>query len=203
MFGKQSHRDQKNLEEHGRRAEAVVLDIAERGMALTTGSAQGIVANTEVSLKARLRVEPDGEVPFEVDKLFRFPQLSLPSVGSRLSVIYDPDDHDNIMVDRSFGGVKVAGTDLGSILATVKANSADPNATRQDLAAALTAQLGLTDSSQFMPGGLSAFGVGSAPTPPAADPIEKLEKLGKLRDSGVLTDEEFAAQKAKLLAEDM
>ena len=34
---------------------------------------------------------------------------------------------------------------------------------------------------------------------PAADPIEQLTKLGELRDKGVLTDEEFAAQKAKLL----
>ncbi len=35
--------------------------------------------------------------------------------------------------------------------------------------------------------------------PPAADPIEQLTKLGELRDNGVLTEEEFAAQKAKLL----
>ena len=32
-----------------------------------------------------------------------------------------------------------------------------------------------------------------------ADPIEQLAKLGELRDKGVLTDEEFAQQKAKLL----
>ena len=38
-----------------------------------------------------------------------------------------------------------------------------------------------------------------APPPPAADPIEQLTKLGELRDKGVLTEEEFAAQKAKLL----
>ena len=39
-----------------------------------------------------------------------------------------------------------------------------------------------------------------APTPaPAPDPIEQLTKLGQLRDSGVLTEEEFAAQKAKIL----
>ncbi|GAB3085898.1 SHOCT domain-containing protein [Isoptericola nanjingensis] len=42
-----------------------------------------------------------------------------------------------------------------------------------------------------------------APPPaPAAggdDVIAQLEKLGRLRDSGVLTDEEFAAQKARLL----
>ncbi|MFF2454358.1 SHOCT domain-containing protein [Isoptericola sp. NPDC058082] len=41
------------------------------------------------------------------------------------------------------------------------------------------------------------------PTAPAAasgdDVIAQLEKLGRLRDSGVLTDEEFAAQKARLL----
>ena len=39
-----------------------------------------------------------------------------------------------------------------------------------------------------------------APAPAAAaDPIEQLAKLGELRDKGVLTDEEFAQQKAKLL----
>jgi hypothetical protein len=40
-----------------------------------------------------------------------------------------------------------------------------------------------------------------APAPAAAvDPIERLKELAGLRDSGVLTEEEFAAQKAKLLA---
>jgi Short C-terminal domain len=39
-----------------------------------------------------------------------------------------------------------------------------------------------------------------AAAPPAGtDPIEKLKQLGELRDNGVLTEEEFAAQKAKLL----
>jgi hypothetical protein len=37
---------------------------------------------------------------------------------------------------------------------------------------------------------------------PAAetDPLEQLQKLGELKASGVLTEEEFAAQKAKILA---
>ena len=44
-----------------------------------------------------------------------------------------------------------------------------------------------------------------APPPAAASPdpddlIEQLDKLGRLRDSGVLTEAEFQAQKAKLLA---
>jgi hypothetical protein len=39
-----------------------------------------------------------------------------------------------------------------------------------------------------------------APAAPASpDPIEQLKQLGELHAQGVLTDEEFAAQKAKLL----
>ena len=36
--------------------------------------------------------------------------------------------------------------------------------------------------------------------PPPPDPIEQLKQLGALHEQGILTDEEFAAQKAKLLA---
>lgn len=38
-----------------------------------------------------------------------------------------------------------------------------------------------------------------APAAPAADPIEQLTKLGALHQQGILTDEEFAAEKAKIL----
>jgi putative oligomerization/nucleic acid binding protein/uncharacterized protein DUF2510/PH (Pleckstrin Homology) domain-containing protein len=42
----------------------------------------------------------------------------------------------------------------------------------------------------------------AAPPPPAApqvDLVDQLRKLGELRDAGILTEDEFAAQKAKLL----
>ena len=39
----------------------------------------------------------------------------------------------------------------------------------------------------------------AAPAQAAPDPIEQLKQLGELHAQGVLTDEEFAAQKAKLL----
>jgi Short C-terminal domain len=39
-----------------------------------------------------------------------------------------------------------------------------------------------------------------APAPAAAeDPIKKLKDLGALHEQGILTDEEFAAQKARIL----
>ena len=41
--------------------------------------------------------------------------------------------------------------------------------------------------------------VAAAPAAPAEDPIEQLQKLGKLHEQGILTDEEFAADKAKIL----
>jgi hypothetical protein len=40
----------------------------------------------------------------------------------------------------------------------------------------------------------------AAPAAPAVDPIEQLQKLAALHEQGVLTDEEFAVQKAKLLS---
>ena len=43
----------------------------------------------------------------------------------------------------------------------------------------------------------------AAPAPAAAaapDPIEKLKQLAELRDQGILTEEEFTAAKAKVLA---
>jgi hypothetical protein len=43
----------------------------------------------------------------------------------------------------------------------------------------------------------------AAPAPAAAgvapDAIEQLKQLGELHEQGILTDEEFAAQKAKVL----
>ena len=39
----------------------------------------------------------------------------------------------------------------------------------------------------------------AAPAAPAEDPYEELKKLGDLHAQGILTDEEFAAQKAKIL----
>ncbi len=40
-----------------------------------------------------------------------------------------------------------------------------------------------------------------APSPPSGDPVERLRKLGELRDSGVLSPAEFEKAKARILAE--
>ena len=40
----------------------------------------------------------------------------------------------------------------------------------------------------------------AAAAAPAADPLEQLKQLGELKTAGVLTEAEFEAQKAKILA---
>ena len=45
----------------------------------------------------------------------------------------------------------------------------------------------------------AAPAVPQQPTAAAEDPIEKLKQLGELKAQGILTEEEFAAQKAKIL----
>lgn len=42
--------------------------------------------------------------------------------------------------------------------------------------------------------------VQAAPAAPAADPIQQLKDLALLKQQGILTDEEFAVQKARILA---
>ena len=39
----------------------------------------------------------------------------------------------------------------------------------------------------------------AAPAAPASDPIAEVERLAQLKEQGILTDEEFAAAKSKLL----
>ena len=209
MLGKPSRRTRKKLEEHGKRAPAVVLEIAEKGMAVTSGSGQ-LVANTEVMLKTKVRVEPDDEPAFEVEERFRYPQLSIPSVGSRLAVIYDPQDHDKIMIDRSVEGVAtqfanvpgLQGTDLQGLMNTVQqaeAQTQDP----QELARILQQQLGTSVNVQQDTSGVT-FGTppaGFGAAPAEEDPVDKLAKLAELREKGMLTDAEFESQKARILGE--
>jgi hypothetical protein len=199
MLGKPSRRTRKKLEAHGRSASAVVLEISEKGMSVTNGN-DSIVANTEVVLKTRLRVEPDGEPAFEVHQRFRFPQLSVPGVGAHVSVRYDPDDHDDIMLDDSEAAVLATmssrtGLDVGGLMSTIRDTKAEHPGDRQAMQQALLASFGqgtaVFASPLTMPGAAAA---------PGADSASQLERLAELHASGALTDAEFSAAKTRILA---
>ena len=192
MLGKPSKKLIKQLEENGKRANATVIEIAEKGMAVTRG-AEGVVANTELALKAHLRVQPDDEPEFEVKKRFSFPQMAVPGAGQTVPVLYDPQDHDKIIVDY---------TPEAQEGAAFAAAGIDPNQISQlmEQAQQMQAQAGQ------MQGGMPGMGQMPGMTPPApaqpqTDPVEQLEKLAKLKESGALTDAEFEAEKAKILSQ--
>ena len=193
MLGKPSKKLKKQLEETGKRANATIVEIAEKGMAVTRG-AEGVVANTEIALKTHLRVTPDDEPEFEVKKRFSYPQMAVPAAGQVVPVLYDPNDHDKIVVDYSPEAQQNAAFSQAGI---------DPNQIGQliEQAQQLRAQ------SAGAQGGIGQVpGMGQIPgmTPPApaqpqTDPVEQLEKLAKLKESGALTESEFEAEKAKIL----
>jgi hypothetical protein len=193
MLGKPSKRLQKHLEEKGKRANATVVEVAEKGMAVTSG-AEGIVANTTVALKARLKVQPEDEPEFEVTQRFRFSQLAIPSAGMVLPVIYDPEDHDKLIIDESpeaqqQAAMNMAGVDPSQIARV------DPSQIGQLMQQAQHMQ---AQAGQMQAGQVPGMGA-SPPAQPQADPVEQLEKLQALKEKGALTDAEFEAEKAKIL----
>jgi hypothetical protein len=196
MLGKLSRRTQRKLEDHGTHAPATVLAISDRGMTVSHNGGH-LVADTEVILKTHLRVEPTGESSFEVEKRLRYDQLAMPSAGSHLAVIFNPEDHDELMLDPAGPAAGVMATvipGLGSVqdlLTAVRSAKAEAGGDRQAMAETMLAQFG---GGATVVGGGARFG-----TPP--DPLDELAKLGELHKNGVLTDEEFTAQKRRLLGE--
>jgi Short C-terminal domain len=187
MLGKPSKKLKEQLQESGKRANALIVEIAERGMAVTRGAADNVVTNTEIALKTHLRVQPDDEPEFEVKKRFSYPQLSVPSAGQTIPVIYDPQDHDKIVVDYSpeaqgQAALSGAGIDVGSL------------GELMNQAAALQAQQGQGG----MPG---MAGMAPASSPAQPDPVEQLERLAALKEKGALTEAEFEAEKAKIIGQ--
>ena len=76
----------------------------------------------------------------------------------------------------------------------------------QEQLARAAAQLQANDQALAQFGGIAgvtaAGGAAGAATPAAGDdPISLIERLAALRDSGALTDEEFAAQKRQILGD--
>lgn len=118
----------------GRRAPAVVLDVEDTG----------VTVNNDPRVRLRLRVEPEGDEPFEAERKVVVSRLAIPRVGERLEVAYDPAD-----VEKLTFRIAELADDAAS-----------------------------------------------------SDRLDQLERLARLHRDGVLTDAEFAAEKARILAAD-
>ena len=114
-------------------------------------------------------------------------------------MLYDPNDHTKLAIDHSQSGAvdaiaqqiagRHAGTDATAVAALLQKRIRDPNSvSSSDLAAAIS--------------GAKVLSPGSTATPPSGqDPVDLLTRLVTLHDHGVIDDEEFGAQKARILDE--
>lgn len=202
----------RDLEKHGRRARARVLETIKLLSSTSSGrkTSTGLNANVHEKWKVRIRVEPEGEAPFELETKISFPRDDgRVREGLVFPVLYDPEDPEKIEydpaersdVEKAMDAVETvgladklpAGLDLEGLMTEWKQ---DPQAARDSV----RAQFGSQAAAQFGPGA-AGFPVSGVPGVPAQDPVDRLAKLADLRDRGALTDAEFEAQKARILGE--
>jgi hypothetical protein len=89
---------EKKLREHGRAATAEILSMRTEG----SGHSAKRTADDDLTqgwtlARLDLRVMPDGEPPFEVTVRSRLNTMKWK--GDTVPVLYDPDDHDKVVVD--------------------------------------------------------------------------------------------------------
>jgi Short C-terminal domain len=158
------------LRERGRRAPAEVLECS---VSATISDGSNLAMAVQAVCKLRLRVEPPGEPPFEGELKQRFGQFAIPAPGSRVEVLYDPDDRGKLVVESaSVAALQAEGVPVAELM-----------------------QRAVSDPTKFRDEMLGHAG----PAPEPADPLAQLERLAALRQRGALTAEEFEAQKKRLL----
>jgi hypothetical protein len=206
MLGHNERLVRKLMEHGGRQAWATVLESNQQwanagGRNKTAGQAGSFT----IHQKLKLRVEPDGEPPFEttVEQVFNDAHgPHIPQEGWSVTVIYDPNDHSKVAIDLE-GRFVTAGVDRAAAVARAEmaARMRDP-AARQQLVEEMRARAAERVQSALALHGMTATAVSGYQQiqQPMPDPVERLSKLADLRDRGFLTDAEFEAQKARILA---
>jgi hypothetical protein len=185
MLGKPSFLTRRSLEKSGRKATAEITWIADKGHAITHGN-EAVVTNTEMILKTTLTVRPADEPEFEWTGKLRFPQLGVPGPGHKLAVLYDPEDHEKLMLDESEEAqINLIAEATGASAADIAAFNRDPEAAVD----AIIARQGGSGWDQDT----------AAPAAAAEDPITQIERLGELKAKGLLSDAEFEQEKARIL----
>jgi hypothetical protein len=155
-----------------RKQAAELFETGQRG-AGTVISVQdtGMTVNDNPRVKMVFRVEPlDGSPAFDANKTTTVSRVEIPRQGDRYPVWYDAQDP---------GGTWAYAT------------IADDNGR------ATMRQLFGEVAETFV--GMNAPAAPAAPQSGGQDTVEQLKTLADLHTQGLLTDDEFAAQKAKLL----
>jgi hypothetical protein len=136
----------------------------------------GMTVNDNPRVKMTFRIEPlDGSAAFEARKTSTVSRVAIPRTGDRYPVWYDAGDPETWMY------------------ATV----ADDNGRQQIRALfgpAAETLTGIGDPA-------AAASATAVAAPPANSAVERMQKLNELKAAGMLTDDEFAAKRAEILAD--
>jgi hypothetical protein len=163
----------------------LALDLMTRGRRCTgevvSVDDTGITINDNPHVKITVRAEPTGEPPFTIVKTATVSRVAIPRRGDRCTVFFDPSDRENrngITFDPVPGFTPGA---TGPVTTATFSGPISPT----------TATAGPDYTLPFRRPGEEDDG----------DALAKLERLGELRDKGLITQAEFDDQKRRLLGE--
>ena len=177
----------------------------------------GVYVNNMPRVRLRLRVEPDGHDPYEIDKTMTVPHFALGalSAGRPLAVFIDPDDPDEMYIDWSGpgGGITVSqegGAPVGvadpaaqqAVMQALAEHGIDPTTGSIDLRQLPAARAAVLEA-------LRTHGIDAAHATAAADPatpvedkgepVDRLQKLTQLRAANLITQEEYLEHRKRVL----
>jgi hypothetical protein len=134
----------------------------------------GTTINDNPRVVITFHIEPlDGSAPFDQDKKVTVSRTAIPQRGQRYPIWYDAEDPSTFAYATTDGGAEAK------------------------------AQIVAIFGDAFGPDG-SGVGQIAAAAPAAApisDPLERIQRLEQLRAAGAISEEEFAAKRAEILAQ--
>jgi Short C-terminal domain len=199
MFGNKKKLEQQLSREGGTVAWATITDVGAGWSSASMNGFNQVTSQTD-HVKVTVMVQPDDGEPFEASFRQAFSGMS-PMKGWQCKVIYDPKDRSRIAVLED--SITPPGIDHARAERASQMRSEAMAAASSGHMAEYIESVKARAQSGQMPGVTIVDGRMVSPGAPASKPdiVDQLTKLDQLRARGVLTDAEFAAQKAKLLAE--
>ena len=179
----------------------------------------GVQVNEQPQVKLKLRITGPGITPFEAEKKLVVPMIALGSLtgGQPLSVYVDKTDQSNFTVD--WAGSTAPATiqqqdgsaiDLNAnpaakaaVFDTLRAHGINPEGA-VDLRQNPTVRAAVMEALKQQ--GVEAAHAAAAADPGTAveerkpgEPVDRMRKLKDLKQAGLIDDEEFAAQRKRIL----
>jgi Short C-terminal domain len=156
------------------RGENEVLEKGVAGKAIVKGFAEP-VPGEKFSMHIPLEVHPPNGTPYQIDYVFPTARMKAAiTVGMEVPVKLLPDEPGRVAVqwDAQQASIAAAGGDMAAVTAGLQANY----------------------------GGAADAAMRQAQAQQAAeDPTARLQKLGQMRDAGLITPEEFEEKKKEIL----